>query len=70
MLFWTGVDQLNVAEGAGRLANHAGDAFVALLADAGGPLDQACRADLALEVGLTLERKSVKMKVVPLPSER
>ena len=33
-----GVDQLDIAKGVGRLTNHAGDAFISLLADPVGHL--------------------------------
>ncbi len=45
-----GVDQLDVAEGAGRLLDLAGDAFIALGAEAGGPFDGGIGADLGLPV--------------------
>src|SRR6266851_318649 len=44
------VDQLDVAEGEGGLANHAGDAFISLLADTRGPLDGGVLSYLAAPV--------------------
>jgi len=64
------VDQLDVADAALRAFDLAGDAFVALLPDAGGPFDRGSDADLLSHSLLTLLRLIDPDIGVPLPSER
>jgi len=53
-LVLNGVDQLDVAEGVRGLTNHTGDALVALLTDACGPLHGGALAYLAVPIGADL----------------
>ena len=65
-----GIGQLHVADGAGRLAKLAGDAFAALAAVAGGPVDLRALADLGCPVRADGGEIVVKIAVVPLLSAR